>query len=195
MSKKHSLEVKNDVNKRFGQLATTPCLSAYKPKKTKMLDDKRNSVQDINKMHGRKSYSQIAKEQGLYISICSAISAYRQANRDSSFSDFYEYIHAAFPTVFKNPTMYSGNVAKIIASDKGWSQAYFSRSLVELAEYRMREVLNSESLLDSEKMTAYEKVMKIELAKKELFENTGEEQDNKVEFNVNISVEEDEDAN
>lgn len=192
MSKNKKLSVANSRYKRRGQLAVAPTPSAYQAKRTKLLDDKRNDMDKVNSLGGRKSYSQIAKTQGLYISICSAIRWFKQNNQDCTFKSLYVYLHSQFPTVFEKEDMHESNFAKIISGDTGWSQAYFSRSLLELAEQRMSEVLNADYLDDNTKMVAYDKVWKVELAKRQLdAEQSVENKDNKVELNVNISVEDD----
>ena len=56
----------------------------------------------------------------------------------------------------------------------------------------MSEVLNKEDIDDNLKVSAYDKVWKYELAKRQLDkEHTQNNEDNKVELNVNISVEDD----
>lgn len=188
------LRNKDNRNKRAGTLAVTPCPSAAKkePKKSLMLDDKNIDVDVVNHIRGAKSFSQKAKEQGLYIAICTGIRKFRQANRDSTFKQLRVYLVDTFPSVFMTLSEHESNVSKMIAGDRGWSQAYFSSglTLIELAEQRMYEVLEKEELEDNIKISAFDKVTKWEQARKEM-ETEQINSDNKIELNVNISLEED----
>lgn len=187
---RNQLRIKDNRNKRIGQLAVVPTPSARTPKKSMLLDDKSIPEEKVNSMKGGKSYSERAKKQGLYICIAAGIRKFRQENRDSTFSDLYVYLQENFYSVFGNMSSHPSNVAKIISADPQWSQAYFCNlSLIELAEQRMSEVLTDESIDNNTKINAYDKVWKYELAKRQLDkEQTQNNEDNKVELNVNISV-------
>jgi len=187
---RNKLKIRDNRNKRIGVLAVVPTPSARTPKKSMMLDDKNIDVNTVKSMKGGKSYSEKAKMQGLYICITAGIRKFRQENRDSTFSDLYVYLQENFPTVFQNMSSNASNVAKIISADPQWSQAYFCNlSLIELAEQRMSEVLTDESIDNSTKINAYDKVWKYELAKRQLDKDQAQNNDdNKVELNVNISV-------
>jgi hypothetical protein len=155
-----------------------------------MLDDKNIPVEQVAKMCGRDSYTSKAKMQGLYIAITASIRKFRQENRDSGFDALRTHLLENFPTVFEGISQYAGNVGKIISADPQWCNAYYNNlSLIELAEQRMSEVLNKEDIDDNLKISAYDKVWKYELAKRQLDkEQTQNNEDNKVELNVNISV-------
>lgn len=190
------LGIKNNRNKRAGTLAVTPCPSVAKqgPKKSLLLDDKNIDTDVVNHICGAKSFSQKAKEQGLYIAICAGIRKFRQDNRDSTFKQLRVYLVENFPTVFENISEHESNVSKMIAGDRGFSQAYFSSglTLLELAEQRMYEVLEKEELEDNIKINAFDKVTKWEQAKYQLDKEQSQENgNNRVELNVNISVEDD----
>lgn len=189
----NKLRIKDNRNKRIGQLAVVPTPSARTPKKSMLLDDKNIDVNSVQSMKGGKSYSERAKMQGLHICISAGIRKFRQENRDSTFADLYVYLQNNFPSVFNGMSAHPSNVAKIISADKDWSQAYFCNlSLIELAEQRMSEVLTDESIDNNTKINAYDKVWKYELAKRQLDKDqTQNNEDNKVELNVNISVEDD----
>jgi hypothetical protein len=189
----NKLRIKDNRNKRIGQLAVVPTPSARTPQKSLMLDNKNIDVNSVQSMKGGKSYSEKAKMQGLYITITASIRKFREANRDSTFSQLYQHLIDNFPTVFENMSSHPSNVSKIISADPQWSQAYFCNlSLIELAEQRMSEVLTDESIDNSTKINAYDKVWKYELAKRQLDKDqTQNNEDNKVELNVNISVEDD----
>ena len=165
----NKLKIRDNRNKRIGQLAVVPCSSARTPIKSQMLDDKNIDVKDVQSMKGAKSFSQKAKEQGLYICICASIRKFREANRDSTFSQLYQHLIDNFPSVFEGMSSHPSNISKYISGDAGWSQAWFCNlSLIELAEQRMSEVLTDESIDNNTKINAYDKVWKYELAKRAL---------------------------
>lgn len=190
MSRKNKLKIKDNRNKRAGNLSVIPAQSAKTSVKSQMLDDKNIPIEQVNSMAGRDSYTAKAKKQGLYIAITASIRKFRQENRDSSFDALRTHLLENFPTVFEGISTYPGNVGKIISGDPQWSNAYYNNlSLIELAEQRMSEVLNKEDIDDNLKVSAYDKVWKYELAKRQLDkEQSQENEDNKVELNVNISV-------
>lgn len=156
------------------RLATAPAPSGIQrsPKRSQMLDIDGNNLDMFKNKTGNKSYSHKAKEQGLYISICTSIRKFRQEKRDSTFAELAVFLRENFPTVFSNDNIikYPQNLSKVIAGEKGWSSAYFSSglTLLELAEQRMYEVLENQDINDKEKMIAYDRVMKYDLARKEL---------------------------
>jgi len=185
MNKKNKLKIRDNRNKRAGQLAVTPCPSSRTPKKSLLMDDKNIDMNSVNKMRGHKSYSEKAKMQGLYIAVTAGIRKFRQENRDSTFADLYNYLQDNFPTVFEGMSSHPSNVSKIIGADPQWSQAYFCNlSLIELAEQRMSEVLNDENIDNNTKIAAYDKVWKVEIAKRQLDKDTDKNVDdnNKVEI-------------
>ena len=185
---------KQDKYRRDARLSVVPPKSgkAKTYKKAEMLDNKDIDDSAVSHIVGRKSYGQKAREQGLYIVICSAIRKFRQENRDCTFADLNVFLQENFPSVFETIFNYPQNLSKIISGDKGWCAAYYSSglTLIELAEQRMYEVLEKEELDDGLKINAYDKVFKYELARKEM-EADQNNTDNKLEFNVNISVEDD----
>lgn len=193
MSRKNKLKIKDNRNKRAGNLSVIPAQSAKTSVKSQMLDDKNIPIEQVNSMAGRDSYTAKAKKQGLYIAITASIRKFRQENRDSSFDALRTHLLENFPTVFEGISQYPGNVGKIISGDPQWSNAYYNNlSLIELAEQRMSEVLNKEDIDDNLKVSAYDKVWKYELAKRQLDkEQSNENETNRVELNVNISVEDD----
>ena len=165
----NKLRIKDNRNKRIGQLAVVPTPSARTPQKSLMLDNKNIDVNSVQSMKGGKSYSEKAKMQGLYITITASIRKFREANRDSTFSQLYQHLIDNFPTVFENMSSHPSNVSKIISADPQWSQAWFCNlSLVELAEQRMLEVLTKEDIDDSTKIIAYDKVKKYAIAEKQM---------------------------
>lgn len=191
MSKKNRLNIKDNRNKRAGTLSVVPAKSAKPSIKSGLLDDKRIPVEAVKSLPGRESYSFKAKSQGLYIAITASIRKFRQENRDSGFDALRTHLLDNFPTVFEGISQYAGNVGKIISGDPQWCNAYYNNlSLIELAEQRMSEVLNKEDLEDNIKISAYDKVWKYELAKREL-EKTKEEttDNNNLEINFTFSDE------
>lgn len=181
---KNKLKIKDNRHKRNGQLCVVPTPSSRTPQKSLLLDDKNIDINTVKSMRGKKSYSEIAKIQGLYICITAGIRKFRQENRDSTFADLYVYLQDNFPTVFQNMSSNASNVAKIISADPQWSQAYFCNlSLIELAEQRMSEVLTDETIDNSTKINAYDKVWKYEIAKRQMEKNT-----EKTEEDNNLSI-------
>lgn len=191
MSKKNRLNIKDNRNKRAGTLSVVPAKSAKPSIKSGLLDDKRIPVEAVKSLPGRESYSFKAKSQGLYIAITASIRKFRQENRDSGFDALRTHLLDNFPTVFEGISQYSGNVGKVISGDPQWCNAYYNNlSLIELAEQRMSEVLNKENIDDNLKISAYDKVWKYELAKREL-EKTKEEttDNNNLEINFTFNDE------
>lgn len=191
MSKKNRLNIKDNRNKRAGTLSVVPAKSAKPSIKSQLLDDKRIPVEAVKSLPGRESYTFKAKSQGLYIAITASIRKFRQENRDSGFDALRTHLLDNFPTVFEGISQYSGNVGKIISGDPQWCNAYYNNlSLIELAEQRMSEVLNKENIDDNLKISAYDKVWKYELAKREL-EKTKEEttDNNNLEINFTFNDE------
>lgn len=193
MSRKNKLSIKDNRNKRAGNLSVVPASSAKASLKSQLLDDKNIPVEQVAKMCGRDSYTAKAKTQGLYIAITASIRKFRQENRDSGFDALRTFLLENYPSVFEGLSKYAGNVGKIISADPQWCNAYYNNlSLIELAEQRMSEVLNKEDIDDNLKVSAYDKVWKYELAKRQLDkEQSQENENNRVELNVNISVEDD----
>lgn len=193
MSKKNKLNIRDNRNKRSGNLSVVPAKSAKTSLKSQLLDDKNIPIEQVKSMCGRDSYTAKAKMQGLYIAITASIRKFRQENRDSGFDALRNHLLENFPTVFEGISQYAGNLGKIISADPQWSNAYYNNlSLIELAEQRMSEVLNKEDIEDSLKVSAYEKVWKYELAKRQIENDQSINKDNnKIELNVNISVEDD----
>lgn len=165
---------KNSKYKRDARLAVTPTISGAKrePKKAAILDKVDTNLDSVANIVGRKSYGQKAREQGLYINICAGIRKFRQENRDSTFAELAIFLKDNYPTIFDNDNIikYPQNLSKVIAGDRGWSSAYFSSglTLIELAEQRMYEVLEDEDIDNKDKITAYDKVMRYDLARREL---------------------------
>lgn len=193
MGRKNKLSIKDNRNKRAGNLSVIPAHSAKTSVKSQMLDDKNIPIEQVNSMAGRDSYTAKAKKQGLYIAITASIRKFRQENRDSSFDALRTFLLENYPSVFDGISQYAGNVGKIISADPQWCNAYYNNlSLIELAEQRMSEVLNKEDIDDNLKVSAYDKVWKYELAKRQLDKEQSQDNgNNRVELNVNISVEDD----
>lgn len=172
---------------RDGRLAVQPNTlnQSVVLKKADMLDDKEEMF-NVPHTVGRKSYVQKAKEQGLYFLIKAQIRKYRIANKDSSYADLYKYIQPMFPTVFDDEDMNAGNFKKKIEQDEGWSNAFYccQTELIDLAKDRMYDILSSEKTDDKTIVTAYDKVMKYDLANKQLEQciNIDDEDDNSIVF-------------
>ena len=161
---------------RDGRLAVqpNPLNQSVVLKKADMLNDKEKMF-NVPHTAGRKSYIQKAKEQGLYLLIKAQIRKFRVANKDSSYADLYRYIQPLFPTVFDDEDMNAGNFKKKIEQDEGWSNAFYccQTELIDLANDRMYDILSSEKTDDKTIVAAYDKVMKYDLAKKQLEQGVG----------------------
>ena len=161
---------------RDGRLAVqpNPLNQSVVLKKADMLNDKEKMF-NVPHTAGRKSYIQKAKEQGLYLLIKAQIRKFRVANKDSSYADLYKYIQPLFPTVFDDEDMNAGNFKKKIEQDEGWSNAFYccQTELIDLANDRMYDILSSEKTDDKTIVAAYDKVMKYDLAKKQLEQGVG----------------------
>lgn len=172
---------------RDGRLAVqpNPLNQSVVLKKADMLNDKEKMF-TVPHMAGRKSYIQKAKEQGLYLLIKAQIRKFRVANKDSSYADLYKYIQPLFPTVFDDEDMNAGNFKKKIEQDEGWSNAFYccQTELIDLANDRMYDILSSEKTDDKTIVAAYDKVMKYDLAKKQLEQGVGTDDtdDNSIVF-------------
>ena len=161
---------------RDGRLAVqpNPLNQSVVLKHADMLNDKEKMF-NVHHTAGRKSYIQKAKEQGLYLLIKAQIRKFRVANKDSSYADLYKYIQPLFPTVFDDEDMNAGNFKKKIEQDEGWSNAFYccQTELIDLANDRMYDILSSEKTDDKTIVAAYDKVMKYDLAKKQLEQGVG----------------------
>ena len=172
---------------RDGRLAVqpNPLNQSVVLKKADMLNDKEKMF-NVPHTAGRKSYIQKAKEQGLYLLIKAQIRKFRVANKDSSYADLYKYIQPLFPTVFDDEDMNAGNFKKKIEQDEGWSNAFYccQTELIDLANDRMYDILSSEKTDDKTIVAAYDKVMKYDLAKKQLEQGVGTDDmdDNSIVF-------------
>lgn len=172
---------------RDGRLAVqpNPLNQSVVLKKADMLNDKEKMF-NVPHTAGRKSYIQKAKEQGLYLLIKAQIRKFRVANKDSSYADLYKYIQPLFPTVFDDEDMNAGNFKKKIEQDDGWSNAFYccQTELIDLANDRMYDILSSEKTDDKTIVAAYDKVMKYDLAKKQLEQGVGTDDadDNSIVF-------------
>lgn len=172
---------------RDGRLAVqpNPLNQSVVLKKADMLNDKEKMF-TVPHTAGRKSYIQKAKEQGLYLLIKAQIRKFRVANKDSSYADLYKYIQPLFPTVFDDEDMNAGNFKKKIEQDEGWSNAFYccQTELIDLANDRMYDILSSEKTDDKTIVAAYDKVMKYDLAKKQLEQGVGTDDtdDNSIVF-------------
>ena len=71
--------------------------------------------------------------------------------------------------------MNAGNFKKKIEQDEGWSNAFYccQTELIDLANDRMYDILSSEKTDDKTIVAAYDKVMKYDLAKKQLEQGVG----------------------
>lgn len=190
MSRKNKLSIKDNRNKRAGNLSVVPASSAKASLKSQLLDDKNIPVEQVAKMCGRDSYTSKAKMQGLYIAITASIRKFRQENRDSGFDALRTHLIENFPTVFEGISQYAGNVGKIISADPQWCNAYYNNlSLIELAEQRMSEVLNKEDIDDNLKVSAYDKVWKYELAKRALDKEKDDEKVSALSEETSLTLE------
>lgn len=140
------------------------------------------------KMKGRRSVVEISKEQGLYTAITAFIFKYRKDKKDKcTYNELFVLLHDNFPSVFTK-VGYSGNLSKLINSEPAWSQAYFSGTLdlMEIAELRLNQILNDDSIDVQKQLTAIDKLTKFELAKHELNGDKPTSDDNSIRVKIDI---------
>ena len=151
----------NNNIKVDGRLAIEPTASSYKIKH-------RNKNKRGN---GRMSYVEKSKKLGLYKAIIGCIFGYRVEHPDCTYVDMYNVLCERFPAVFDGHMKYSGNIAKMINSDVGWSNAYFFNrvELLGIASIQLKSILeNSKNIDEKYILQAFEKINKVDIEAKKL---------------------------
>ena len=156
MGKEDTSNIKID-----GRLAIEPTASSYKIKH-------RNKNKRGN---GRMSYVEKSKKLGVYNSIIGCIFGYRVEHPDCRYVDMYNVLCERFPAIFDGHMQYSGNIAKMINSDPGWSNAYFFNrmELLGITSIKLKSILeNSKNIDEKYILQAFEKINKVDIEVKKL---------------------------
>lgn len=138
------------------------------PKKAEML----KNGEDVEHIRGRKSYAQIAIDQGLYELIEASIGDYSVKHPEASFKKLFEFIQPLYPSVFnEDMSKYPSNFQQIIEKDDGWRKAWYGRRAIstrQLLESRIFKIAADKNTDDKTILSAYDKFMKYALAERQL---------------------------
>ena len=130
------------------------------PKKAEML----KNGEDVEHIRGRKSYAQIAIDQGLYELIEASIGDYSVKHPEASFKKLFEFIQPLYPSVFnEDMSKYPSNFQQIIEKDDGWRKAWYGRRAAttkQLFESRIFKIVTDKNTDDKTIINAYDKYMK-----------------------------------
>ena len=171
----------NANGKRSGRLAISPNVNAGTSKKTKALQENK----DTKHIRGVDSYSAKAIKLGIYEDIAYNVLIYREKNPDSTYVDVYrDVLYKKYPNLFKTSPdkVYGGNISKFINSNELWRKAYFASTpkLVSKALLKIDKMLDKDDLDDSVLVNTYDKLKKYEIAEKELQSNTDKSSDDDI---------------